>query len=62
MSYFKKENSGDRQGTHRAAFNAAKNKLLKSGFLTHYDLSRPVKLKCDASIPIWNRSPFESRV
>ena len=34
---------------HRAAFNAAKNKLLLSGFLTHYDLSRPVKLKCDAS-------------
>ena len=34
---------------HRSAFNAAKNKLLQSGFLTHYDLSRPVKLKCDAS-------------
>ena len=34
---------------HRAAFNAAKNTLLQSGFLTHYDLSRPVKLKCDAS-------------
>ena len=34
---------------HRTAFNAAKNKLLQSGFLTHYDLSRPVKLKCDAS-------------
>ena len=29
--------------------NAAKNKLLQSGFLTHYDLSRQVKLKCDAS-------------
>ena len=34
---------------HRAAFTAAKTKLLQSGFLTHYDLSRPVKLKCDAS-------------
>ena len=34
---------------HRAAFNVAKNKFLQSGFLTHYDLSRPVKLKCDAS-------------
>ena len=34
---------------HRAAFNAAKNKLLQSGFLTHYNLSRPVELKCDTS-------------
>ena len=34
---------------HRVSFNAAKNKLLPSGFLTHYDLSRPIKLKCDVS-------------
>lgn len=27
----------------------AKEKLLRSGFLTHYDLEKPTKLTCDAS-------------
>ena len=51
MSYFKKENSGDGQGNtgphsmqQRTSYYS-----IQSGFLTHYDLSRPVKLKCDAS-------------
>ena len=33
----------------RRAFKASKKKLLYSGFLTHYDLEKRVKVKCDAS-------------
>ena len=31
------------------AFQQAKQKLLESDFLTHYDLKKPVRLACDAS-------------
>ena len=36
-------------GKERKAFEETKKKLLASGFLTHYDLSKPLRLSCDAS-------------
>ena len=34
---------------HKRAFAESKKKLLSSSCLTHYDLAKPLKLKCDAS-------------
>ena len=36
-------------GSKRKAFRQAKQTLVKSDLLVHYDLGKPIKLSCDAS-------------